>query len=273
MARWRLLTLLAVILPLAGSAAQETIRIGGTGIGTLLVQRILESSPKARPNALAMAVTPPLGSTGGLRALAAGRIQIAVVSIPSAYADNAINSDNSRSFPWARTPFIFTGQSIASGAALTRSQLADIYAGRVAQWPGGEPVRLVIRTERDSDTRLLRAMSPDIDAAVTLSHQRIGMPFAENDIDNQKLLEQTPGSFGTIGLGQLLLMDSPLKPATLDGIAPTPANLRAGTYRFEKPLYLVVAKAPSAATQEIVRYLRSPEVLKMIERFGFVPLP
>jgi phosphate transport system substrate-binding protein len=231
MARWRLLLLLAVVFPLTGSAAtQETIRIGGTGIGTLLIQRILEASAKARPNVQAMAVTPPLGSTGGLRALAAGTLQIAVVSISSTHPDNAINPDNSRNLPWARTPFVFTGRGAASAAALTRSQVADIYAGRVAQWPGGEQIRLVTRTDRESDTRLLRALSPGIDAAVTLAHKRIGMPLAENDIDNQDLLERTPGSFGTIGLGQLLLTGSPLKPAALNGVAPTPANLRAGSY-------------------------------------------
>jgi phosphate transport system substrate-binding protein len=274
MARLRLLLLLVVGQALGGNVlAQETIRIGGTGIGTLLVQRILDASPKARPNIQAMAVSPPLGSTGGLRALAAGTIQIAVVSIPSTHPDNATNSDNSRSFPWVRTPFIFTGRGTASGAALTRDQVADIYAGRIVQWPGGEQIRLVIRTERDSETRLLRGMSPEIDAAVTLVRKRIGMPFAENDIDNQKLLEQTPASFGTIGLGQLLLTGSPLKPAVLDGVAPTPANLRAGSYRVGKAMYLVVAKAPSAATREFVEYLRSPAVLKLIERFGFIPMP
>jgi len=274
MARWRLLMLLAVGLALGGNVqAQETIRIGGTGFGTLLIQRILDAGPKPRPNVQAMAVTPPLGSNGGLRALAAGTIQISVVSIPSSYPDNAINSGNSLSFPWTRTPFVFTGRGAASGAALTRGQIADIYAGRVAQWPGGEPIRLVTRTDRESDTRLLRTISPEIDAAVTLAHKRIGMPFAENDLDNQDLLERTPGSFGTIGLGQLLLAGSPLKPATLDGVAPTAANLRASVYRVEKPLYLVVAKTPSAATEEFVQYLRSPAVLRMIERFGFVPMP
>ena len=274
MARWRLLMLLAVGLALGGNAqAQETIRIGGTGIATLLIQRILDAGPKPRPDVQVTAIMPPLGSNGSLRALAAGKIQVAVVSIPSTYPDNATNSDNSRSFPWVKTPFVFTGRGAASGAALTRSQVADIYSGRLAEWPGGEQIRLVTRTDRESDTRLLRSISPEIDAAVTLAHKRIGMPFAENDLDNRDLLERTPGSFGTIGLGQLLLTDSPLKPVTLDGAAPTPANLRAGSYRVEKPLHLVVAKTPSAATQEFVEYLRSPAVLKMIERFGFIAMP
>jgi len=274
MARGLLLVLLITgLVPSGNALAQETIRIGGTGIGTLLIQRILAASPKARPDVQAMAVMPPLGSNGGLRALAAGTIQIAIVSIASTYPETAINSDKFVSFRWVRTPFVFTGGGIAGGLKLSRSQIADIYAGRMAHWPGGEQIRLVTRTDRESDTRLLRAISPAIDAGVTLAHKRIGMPFAENDLDNQDLLERTPGSFGTIGLGQLLLTGSPLKPAILDGIAPTPANLQAGSYRLEKPLYLVVAKSSTATTEEFAQYLRSPAVLKMIERFGFVPMP
>jgi len=273
-ARWWLFIFLAVAFPIAGNAlAQEAIRIGGTGIGTLLIQRVLDANPKSRRNVQAMAVKPPLGSNGGLRALAAGKIQIAVVSIPSSDPENTIIADNSRSFPWTRTPFVFTGRGIVSGYGLTRSLVADIYSGRVTEWPGGEQIRLVTRTDRESDTRQLRTISAEIDAAVTAARKRIGMPFAENDIDNQDLLEKTPGSFGTLGLGQLLLTQSALKSATLDGVVPTTENLLAGTYRVAKPLYLVVGKSPSAATVEFVQYLRSPEVLKIIERFGFVPMP
>jgi phosphate transport system substrate-binding protein len=98
------------------------------------------------------------------------------------------------------------------------------------------------------------------------------MPFAENDLDNQQLLERTAGSFGAIGLGQLLLSDSKLKPVSLDGILPSTDSLQNDTYRIEKPLYLVTNKASSPASLEFIQYLRSADVVKRIRRYGFIPL-
>lgn len=266
-----LLTLVG--LALGGSAvAQEVIRVGGTGTGTLLMQRVLTSYAKLRPNVQATAIMPPLGSNGALRALAAGSIQLGIVSIPSAYPAKSPDAAATTEVPWVRTPFVFTGRDILGGTQLTIGQVAAMYSGRVVQWPGGAPIRLVTRTDRESDTRLLRAVSSEMDEALTQASKRLGMPFAENDFDNQDLLQRIPGSFGAIALGQLLLSGSPLKPVTLDGVAPSSESLRSGTYRLEKPLYLVVSKAPSAGTLELIKYLQSPEVMKMIAAYAFVPL-
>lgn len=273
--RFALFLLAAITFTLTVSEsglAQEIVRVGGTGTGTLILQRLIESYSKLRPDVHVKAIIPPLGSNGGLRALGAGSIQVAIVTFPSAHPAESLDAQDHKNIPWVRTPFIFTGRDIARGTKLTLRQVADIYSGRVTQWGNGKPIRLITRTERESDTRILRAMSPEMDAAVMLSLKRTGMPFAETDVDSQHLLEKTPGSFGTIGLGQVLLSDSPLKPVGLDGVLPSAESLKSGAYRFEKPLYLVISKAPSAATLEFVQYLQSPDVIRMIGRYGFIPM-
>jgi len=267
-----LLTLFGVTLS-GGVQAEESIRVGGTGIGTLLLQRMIDSYSKVRLDVNAKTMVPPLGSNGGLRALASGAIDIAVATIPSSFPTASENEATNKIIPWVRTPFIFTGRDVVSGTRLTLGQVAEIYSGRFAQWADGKPVRLITRTERESDTRLLRAISREMNEAMTMASKRTGMPFAENDIDNQQLLERVPGSFGAIGLGQVLLSDSPLKPISLDGVLPSVENLISGVYRMEKPLYLIVSKSPSPATLEFIQYLHSPDVLAAIRRYGFIPMP
>lgn len=254
------------------SMAQETIRVGGTGVGMVLVQHLVDSYVKSHPGVTAEVVMPPLGSNGSLRALAAGAIQVAVVSFPFSQQTAPVNAEASQSIPWVRTPLMFTGRAVGDGAPLTMAQVADIYSGNVARWPNGQPLRLIARTERETDTKILRALSREMDAAVALAEKRSGLPFAENDIDNQQMLERIPGSFGVIGLGQVLLSGSPLKPVVLDGVAPSAENLRSGGYRFEKPLYLVIRENASPVTAEFCRYLLSPEVMARIGRYGFIPL-
>ena len=254
-----------------GALAQEVVRIGGTGTGTLLIQRLIEPYAKAHPAVQVIAITPPMGSNGALRALAAGAIQIAVVSFPSVHPAKPEDAGTNNSVSWVKTPFVFTGREVVAETKLTLGQVADIYSGRASRWPDGKQIRVITRTDRESDTRVLRGISPQMDEAVSLGLKRTGMPFAENDIDNQKLLERTPGSFGAIGLGQILLEQSALKPASLDGVLPSPESLRSGTYRIEKPLYLVLAKTSSAAALDFVRYLQSPDAIKIVGLYGFIP--
>lgn len=254
------------------AVAQNVIRVGGTGLGTLLIQRLIEPYSKLRPDVQTKAITPPLGSNGGLRALAGGAIEVAIVSYSSIYPAKSEDDVANTSIPWVTTPFIFTGRDIVSGTNLTLGQVTDIYSGRLTKWADGNPVKLISRNERESDTRILRAISPEMDAAVMFSHKRSGIHFAENDFDNQQILERTPGSFGVIGLGQVLLSGSPLKPINLDGVLPTTMSLQSGAYRFEKRLYLIISKAPSAVTLDLIQYLQSPGVMKIIERYGFIPI-
>ncbi|MBS1154163.1 MAG: hypothetical protein H6R07_87 [Proteobacteria bacterium] len=266
----RLLSLSFVLITAASGAqaiAQDKIRLGGTGTGSLLLQHLVDTYAKSHPSVLASVVMPPLSSSGGLRALAAGSIQIAVVSVQPRPEDTGTLKITT----WVRTPFVFTGRNVAAGTNLTIGQIADIYAGRLTRWPDDTQIRLVTRTERESDTKILRSLSPVMDAAVTLATKRIGIPFAENDVDNQQLLERTNGSFGAIALGQLLLSESPLKPIDLEGASPSPDNLRKGIYRPEKILFLVISPTASEAAFELFRYLQSPETLQMIERYGFIP--
>jgi len=266
------LTVAAGIALVDIAAAQQVISVGGTGTGTLLIQRAAEAYSKSQRGVQVKAAMPPLGSNGGLRAVSAGAIQIAVVTIPTIYAAQSENIAAGKAIPWTRTPFVFTGRDLPSGTEFQIGQVANIYAGRVTEWQDGKQVRLVTRTERESDTRILRAISPEMNDAVALSLKRSGLPFAENDIDNQQLLERTPGSFGAIGLGQMLLTKSPLKPVSLNGVQPSTKSLQSGAYPFEKPLFLVISSTPSAGTLDFVRYLQSPEVMKIVGRYGFIPM-
>lgn len=250
--------------------AQQTIRVGGTGTGTLLLQRVSYSFATSHPDIAVNVILPPIGSNGALRALSADAIQVAVVAFTT-YWPATPDFSRLNEIPWVRTPLVFTGRDIVD-SELSINQITKIYSGLITQWPDGKPIRLVTRPERESDTRILRGISPDMDVAVTQALKRTGMPFAENDIANQQLLETNHGSFGAIALGQLLLTDSPLKPVAIDRAPPTAESLQAGRYLFEKHMYLITSKSPTAATLEFIRYLQSKEGLSLVSSYGFIPM-
>lgn len=255
----------------AMTCAQETIRVGGTGTGSLLLQQVSEVFSKHHAEINVKVMMPPMGSNGGLRALSADAIQVAIVTFTTYWPLTPESSANTNAIPWVRSPFIFTGRNM-SETDVSIKQIAKIYSGVTTEWADGKPIRLITRPERESDTRILRAISPEMEEAVAQMLTQTSMPFAENDFGNQQLLESNQGSFGAMALGQILLTDSALKPIAIDGVLPTTENLQNGRYPYEKQLFLLTSKTPSAATREFIRYLQSKEALKVVRRYGFIPM-
>lgn len=253
----------------AASAGNPIVRVGGTGAGTLLAQSVFASFAQSRPTTVTTAVLPPLGTSGALRALASDVIQVAVVSrLPRSEESSAI----SEVIPWLTSPFVLAGRDVAAGTQFSRQQIADIYSLQLTKWPDGTPIRLVFRGESETDTRLLHTLSPEIGDAVLRSLKRPGIVVAESDLENQKMLERTPGSLGTVALGQLLQSGSPLKLVAVDGVKPSLATLQSRAYPYQKRFYLVVGKSPTAATRDFVAYLQSGPVIEFLRGNGYLPL-
>lgn len=248
--------------------AQEAIRVGGTGAGTILMQHLIDVYLNHYPNRQVSAVMPPMGSGGGLRALSAGAIQVAIISLPPAPEESA----SFEITPWLTTPLVFTGKNVASGPQLTVTTVSDIFSGQTTRWADGTAIRIILRSERETDTKRLRAYASILDTAITNAHRRLGIIVADNDVENLTRLEQTPGSFGTVALGQLLLTKSPLKAAMFEGTPPSSDTLSKGTYRLEKPFYLISARNPNPATQEFIKFLQSQDALRFAMHNGFIPL-
>jgi len=131
---------------------------------------------------------------------------------------------------------------------------------------------LVTRPKEETDTKILKEASKDMAQATEQAMARLGLSVAENDLVNQQMLERTPGSFGMIALGQIKLSGSSLKPASLNGIEPSVANLRAGTYPLSKPLYIVVSRSAGPQVKAFAQYLKAPATLRMLEQNGFIAI-
>lgn len=265
---WRVAVL---ALALAGAACRspaETIRVGGTGSATPLIQQLSELYRRSHPDIQITLIRPPLGSRGGMHAVAAGRLDLAISATPP---DSDDAPKLAPPLPWLTTPLVLAGRDVPPGFNLSRQQLADIYAGRMTQWPDGQPIRLVLRPGRDADSLLLRRLSPLLDAAVAQALRRNVLPIAQEDLDNLQLLERTPGSLGTVALGHLLVSASPLTPIAIDGIWPSSQSVRDGSYPLSRTLLLLTARNPGHATRAFVDFLRAAATARFVQRWEFRP--
>ena len=201
-------------------------------------------------------VVPSLGSSGGIKALLAGAIDVALSGRPLKDEERA-KGISARGF--ARSPLGFATCVDTKTDEITLTRIADIYAGRIDAWPDGGVLRLVLRPESEFDTDILRRMSSAMASAVESAYARPGLIMAATDQENLESLERIPGSLGITTLGQILAERRHLKLLRLDGTPPTPETLSRGSYRHGKTFYVVSRPEPAPLEAEFAAFLASSE--------------
>jgi phosphate transport system substrate-binding protein len=246
-------------------AYADTIKIGGTGAGLAILRSLADAYVKTHPDST-FVVLPSLGSSGGIRAVAGGAVQLAVSSraLKGAEKDQGLVA-----VELGKTPFVFAVSTRNSIQNITLAQLADIYAGRTDAWPNGQKIRIVLRPTTDADSKLVRSISPAMARAKHQAEQRPGMLFAYTDQDNQDNLEKIPGALGATSLGQILAEQRQLKALTLDGVRPSVQNLANGSYHYAKTLYLVTAPSSPPTAHDFVTFVRTPPARQILAQAAY----
>jgi phosphate transport system substrate-binding protein len=256
-----------ILMMASHSCVAEIIRIGGTGTAMPLMRKLSDQFQKTHPEVSFEIMSPPLGSGGGMRALAGERLDVVVSSKkPSKEDENKF----APAIPWLKTPFVIAGAGCDSTRDLNLQQLADIYSLKVKAWPDGKPIRLVMRSLSETDSLAIRSLSPQLDSAIVQTFEMRSVPVAENDLDNLQLLEKIQGSLGTASLGLLRVTNSPLKSIKLNGEEGSVANMQTGRYPLSKTLFLITLPHQSVATSDFIGFLLSREVMKKVKEWDYV---
>jgi phosphate transport system substrate-binding protein len=262
------LVLAMLVLAAAPSPAQENIRIGGTGAALGLFDRLATAYAK-RSNIAKPEIAPSLGSTGGIKAVAEGALDIGLSARPLKEAERG---QGLTAVEIARTPFVLAVGQHVNVERLSLPEIAAIYRGSVRTWPGGERIRIVLRPQTESDSAHIRSLSPELAAAVDDAMKREGMLIALTDQENAKLLENTPGAVGFIGLVQVITEQRRLKVLALDGVRPAEKGVVNSGYPHLRQLFIVTKGQHSPAVARFLRFIASPEGRRIQEAAGCIPV-
>lgn len=262
-------TVLAAAPLLARQAAAGTqLRIGGTGMARATMREIGTAFTATNPE-VAVTVLPSLGTGGGLNAVAAGAIELAL----SARALNdAERAKGLHAVAYARTPIAFAVHPDAGIREITLAQVMQIFSGQLLSWPNGKTIRLIRREPSDADWSMLRALSPDMTDAIRIALERPGLLTVSTDQENADALERLPGAFGAISLGQINAESRDVVPLSLDGELPTAQNLAANRYRLSRTLYIVWRDQSGVAAAALVAFLATAQAKDILVRLGHIPL-
>jgi phosphate transport system substrate-binding protein len=246
------------------SATAETITLGGVGSLTPIVKLLGAQYVKKNPGIEVSVVEPPMGSSGGIRALAAAKIDVAL-SARSPKADEV-----GQAKPWLQTPLVLATSS--KHKSLTRAQVAQIYGGRKTTWDDNKPIRLILRGDNETETKVLRSLSPEVDAAVSDALKRPSLPIAENDLDALESLIMISGSLGTTNLGLVKASGARLTLLAIDGVQPSIKTVEDGSYRLIRQFYLVTSTTLSPSAAAFVAWLNSPTALALARQKDYLSL-
>jgi phosphate transport system substrate-binding protein len=258
-----LLALLAagsgLIVPRVYGQAADDVRIGGTGAGVAPVRALLEGTPGVR-------VVPNLGTGGGLMALNAGAIDIALSSrnITAAETQAGLVAQ-----PLFRTPYVFAVHHAVRATGATIAELAGFFGGH--PWPDGTPVRTVLRPDKDSDTDFVRSLGPAMSQALKAAQARPGTFVAVTDGDATEAMERIGGSLGVTTTAMLATESRRLRALALDGVQPSLEALARGRYPHAKTVYLVTRGAPAPAAQTLITMLGSRSMAPRWATLGCLP--
>lgn len=259
-----LASILAVLLWGGAEAWAGTIQVGGTGSALKALGLLGEAFSKERPD-VTIVVLPSLGSKGGLRALQAGRIDLAVI-----VADGGDPPPPLSVRPWARSPFAIMVGEATPISTLALDDLIRIYSGQRPRWPDGTLIRPVLRPPVDSAYAMLANFGPGMADALDIAQGLWGATAAITDQDSADALETVPGAIGTLALGQAMAEQRKIHPVALDGVAPSLANLATGAYSHGLTYRLVSRDPPGEETRAFLAYLASAAGRQRAAALGYL---
>lgn len=250
----------------SSAIAEEVLKMGGVGSVLGSMKLVAEAFEKSNPG-IKVQILPSLGSTGGIKAVSNGAIDI---GLSGRHLKEDERRQGSVEIEYAKSPLVFVTNKNNKVSGLSIRELVEIYEGKRQNWPDGTRIRLVLRPASDVDTSIIENISPEMSKAVKNALSRPGMIVAITNQESDAVVEKTPGSLGASTLTQVISEKRSLKMLSFNGVAPSVNNLTQGSYPLFKPFFIVTKPNPSASVQKFIDFVRSREGRKILEQTGNV---
>ena len=264
----RIVILLSLVLLATSAGHAETIKIGGSGSMIPLVTQIGKAYMKKYPQDTVDVNQKSLGQPGGIAALSAGAIDIALSAME-------LTAEQSKLPVQPVEIALVAGVIAVSGNVNVRNissqQLCDIYAGKINNWKqlGGAdaPIKALTRPESDSTKLNFRKAF----ACMTNLKEAAEITSLAKSHDMEDALGSRPNAIGPVDSIALSRAKGKFRALKIDG--KSPEGLAAGNWPFKLHNNLVLAKKRSEAVNRFLGFFKSPEGQAIIRGNKAVPVP
>lgn len=153
--------------------------------------------------------------------------------------------------------------------ALTVSQIADIYTGKISNWKqlGGEDAKIVV-VSRDTNSGTYETFNELVlkKAAITKDAEYVG-----SNGQARTRVNTTKNAIAYVGLG---FVDDTVKPLSVEGILPAAKSVSTGKYPIARPLYMFTNGYPKMGSDvyNFVTLHLSKEGREIVSDLGYIPV-
>jgi len=263
----RILLLVLVItnfISYSPAIAGEVLRIGGVGSAIGSMKLLAAAFEKLHQDAK-VEILPSLGTSGGIKAVSKGAIDIGVGGRPMTDKERNLGLSV---IEYAKTPLIFVTGKDVNVSGLSSEEIMKIYKGETVTWPDGKRIRIILRPISDSETIILKTTSPEIGKSVESALSRGGIKEGVSAQEAADMLEKISGAFGFSTLTLIISENRSLNVLSLNGVTPGVKTLRDGSYPFFVLNYMITKPGPSALVRKFIDFVQSSEGRKILEEFG-----
>ena len=206
----------------------------------------------------------PTGSGSGIQAVSEGRCDIGLSS-------RALKDDEKAS-GLKETTLALDGIAIIVNPQnpvkdLSLEQIAKIYTGEITNWKdvGGEDAEIVrIGREAGSGTR---------DGFESITDTKDACQYRQELTSTGDVITTVSQNPNAIGYASLAAIKDSVKALTVNGVAPTEATVKDGTYLVQRPFVLVTKEGVSLSetAQKFFDFATSADAASIISAAGAVP--
>lgn len=207
----------------------------------------------------------PTGSGSGIQAVSEGRCDIGLSS-------RALKDDEKAS-GLKETTLALDGIAIIVNPQnpvkdLSLEQIAKIYTGEITNWKdvGGEDAEIVrIGREAGSGTR---------DGFESITDTKDACQYRQELTSTGDVITTVSQNPNAIGYASLASIKDSVKALTVNGVAPTEATVKDGTYLVQRPFVLVTKEGVtlSETAQKFFDFATSADAASIISAAGAVPV-
>ena len=207
----------------------------------------------------------PTGSGSGIKAVQEGRCDIGLSSRSL--------KDDEKASGLTETVMAYDGIAIIVHpdnpvSDLTLQQIADIYTGKITNWKdvGGSDGEIVlVGREAGSGTR---------DGFESITDTKDACQYRQELTSTGDVITAVSQNPNAIGYASLAAVKDTVKALQVNGVTPTEATVKDGSYSVQRPFVLVTktGAALSPAAQAFFDYATSSEVSSLISQAGAVPV-
>lgn len=207
------------------------------------------------------------GSSVGLKSAQDGTANIGTYS---SKLDNATAGQDIVQTQIANDGIVIVVNSANNVTGMTSAQVRSIFGGSTTTWSvvGGNSAAITTVTREDgSGTR---------DAFTSLiMGGKNGTNITKSAIvqsSTDAIKQAVKGNPNAIGYMSLADVDNTVKVLQIDGVSPSQATVKDGTYKVQRPFLFLTKGQPKDAVADFINWVLSPEGQKIVQDSGAVPV-